>query len=60
MIPKPGNRQSLSNDWSEFKELRFDDVEQQRAKKESGEQPRTLGAPWKGKAPEFRFLRWLL
>ena len=48
------------NDWSEFKELRFDDVEQQRAKKESGEQPRTLGAPWKGKAPEFRFLRWLL
>ena len=48
------------NDWSEFKELRFDDVEQKRAKKESGEQPRTLGAPWKGKAPEFRFLRWLL
>lgn len=48
------------NDWSEFKELRFDDVEQQRAKKESGEQTRTLGAPWKGKAPEFRFLRWLL
>ncbi|MDA8774146.1 dienelactone hydrolase family protein [Opitutales bacterium] len=48
------------NDWSEFKELRFDDVEQQRAKKESGEQPRTFGAPWKGKAPEFRFLRWLL
>ena len=48
------------NDWSEFKELRFDDVEQQRAKKEFGEQPRTLGAPWKGKAPEFRFLRWLL
>ncbi len=48
------------NTWSEFRQLRLDDVEQQRPPKGSRVSPRTLGAPWKGAAPEFRYLRWLM
>ena len=48
------------NTWSEFRQLRLDNVEQQRPPKGSRVSPRTLGAPWKGAAPEFRYLRWLM
>ena len=48
------------NTWSEFRQLRLDDVEQQRPPKGSRVSPRTLGASWKGAAPEFRYLRWLM
>ena len=48
------------NAWSAFRQLRLNDVEQQRPPKGSRIAPRTLGAPWKGRAPEFRYLRWLI
>jgi hypothetical protein len=48
------------NAWSAFRQLRLYDVEQQRPPKGSRIAPRTLGAPWKGRAPEFRYLRWLI
>jgi hypothetical protein len=48
------------NAWSAFRQLRLNDVEQQRPPKGSRIAPRNLGAPWKGRAPEFRYLRWLI
>jgi len=36
------------------------DTETLRPPKSSELKARQVGSPWKGKSPEFRFLRWLL
>ena len=46
--------------WSEFRQLRMGDTETLRPPKSSELKARQVGSPWKGKSPEFRFLRWLL
>jgi hypothetical protein len=47
-------------DWKGIKELRLDDVDNLRAPRGSKAKPRRLGAQWKGKAPGFRNLRWVV
>ena len=46
--------------WSEFRQLRMGDTETLRPPKSSELKARQVGSPWKGKSPEFRFLRWIL
>jgi hypothetical protein len=48
------------NSWSEFRQLRMGATETLRPPKLSELKARQVGSPWKGKSPEFRFLRWLL
>ena len=48
------------SDWNGVKELRFDDMEKLRPPRGSNANARQFGATWKGKAPEFRKLRWVV
>jgi hypothetical protein len=45
--------------WNGVKELRFDEAETLRPSRGSKAKPRRLGGQWRGKAPEFRNLRWV-
>jgi len=45
--------------WKGVKELRFDESDNLRPPRGSKAKARRLGDPWKGKAPEFRNLRWV-
>ena len=45
--------------WNGVMELRLDESENLRPRRGSGATPRRLGSQWKGKAPEFRNLRWV-
>ena len=45
--------------WNGVKELRFDEAETLRPSRDSKAKPRRLGGQWRGKAPEFRNLRWV-
>ncbi len=45
--------------WNGVKELRFDEAETLRPSRGSMAKPRRLGGQWRGKAPEFRNLRWV-
>ena len=55
---KDAEGKPLAN-WNGVKELRFDEIENLRPSRGSNAKPRRLGGQWKGKAPEFRDLRWL-
>ena len=55
---KDAELKPLAN-WKEVKELRLDESDNLRPPRGSKAKPRRLGGQWKGKAPEFRDLRWL-
>ena len=46
--------------WKGTKQLRLDEGDNLRAPRGSNAKPRRLGGQWKGKAPEFRNLRWVV
>jgi len=45
--------------WNGIKELRLGEAEILRPGRGSDAEPKKLGGSWKGKAPEFRNLRWV-
>ena len=55
---KDAELKPLAN-WNGVKELRFDEAETLRPSRGSKAKPRRLGGQWRGKAPEFRNLRWV-
>ena len=55
---KDAEMKPLAN-WNGVKQLRLDEGENLRPPRGSNAKPRRLGGQWKGKAPEFRDLRWL-
>ena len=55
---KDAELKPLAN-WNGVKELRFDEAETLRPSRGSKAKLRRLGGQWRGKAPEFRNLRWV-
>jgi hypothetical protein len=54
---KDAEGKPLAN-WKGIKQFRLDDTERLRPPRGSKAKAKLVGAPWKGKPPEFRDLRW--
>jgi hypothetical protein len=54
---KDAESKPLAN-WKGIKQFRLDDSERLRPPRGSQAKAKLIGAPWKGKPPEFRNLRW--
>ena len=54
---KDAEGKPLAN-WKGIKQFRLDDSERLRPPRGSQAKAKLIGAPWKGKPPEFRNLRW--
>ena len=54
---KDAEGKPLAN-WKGIKQFRLDDSERLRPPRGSQAKTKLIGAPWKGKPPKFRNLRW--